>query len=118
MAKFDYVRSEIPLPDGWTGELHTRAFESAFSTLLIRSDGRLLAQGFEHRDIGAAQKPQPDWGDAPPRPGAVRSTTTRWRDLTFDGEVEFHRPAGPDSVDHRYVARFIQDQLASIAQKS
>jgi hypothetical protein len=119
MAKFDYVRSEIPLPDGWTGELHTCAFGSGLSIMLIRGDGRLLAQEFEHRDIATAQRPQPDWNDASTPPsGAVRSTTPQWRDLAFDGEFEFHRPAAPGSADHRYVARFVQGQLTSIAQKA
>jgi len=44
MGMFDYVRSEIPLPNGFTGDLQTKDFDCIMTTILIRADGRLVKE--------------------------------------------------------------------------
>ena len=46
MGMFDYVRCEVPLPDGWEEprELQTKDFDCELNTLVITPDGRLLLE--------------------------------------------------------------------------
>src|SRR5690606_26639742 len=62
MGMFDFVRSEVPLPDGFTGELQTKSLNFTLSTILIRADGHLkpgmkgvyqhCGEGHLHRYLG------------------------------------------------------------------
>lgn len=46
MGMFDTVQSEVPLPDGYTGELQTKSFDCVLTTILIRADLKLAKRKF------------------------------------------------------------------------
>ena len=46
MGMFDYVKSEVPLPDGHDAICQTKDFDMPYlETYLIRADGRLIKDG-------------------------------------------------------------------------
>ena len=52
---FDYLRCEVPLPDGFTGELQTKDFACDIATHVITKGGRLmLDKGHRVDEIGRA----------------------------------------------------------------
>lgn len=59
MGMFDRVRSEIPLPDGFTGELQTKGFDCILTTLLIRADGRLMIKECDWEEVPLEERPNP-----------------------------------------------------------
>lgn len=107
MGMFDYVRCDIPLPDGFTGELQTKDFGCVLGVLLIRVDGRLMIQDCE-------------WEEVPPEERSdlkfplFRAINKRWRDLDFHGDFCFYGSGKLDDERHEYVARFSHGTLESI----
>ena len=57
---FDHVRSEIPLPDGFTGELQSKDFDCILTTILIRADGRLMIEKKDFEQVPLAERPFPN----------------------------------------------------------
>ena len=82
MGMFDFVRSEVLLPDGFTGELQTKSLHSTLSTILIRADGRLMVEEVEYEKAPFEQGPSRRRS----RLGFLsvgRRKSSRWRDLNF-----------------------------------
>lgn len=59
MGMFDNIRCQIPLPDGFTGEMQTKDFDCALGTLLIRADGRLMIEDCDWEDVPLEERPKP-----------------------------------------------------------
>lgn len=113
MGMFDYVETELPLPDGFTGELQSKSFDCVLTTILIQADGRLLIKDREFESVPPNERPFPDH----PRKsfwGSLRVTKERWRDLYFDGDFEFYGRDPTTEAWHSYVAKFVQGQLEYI----
>lgn len=91
MGLFDYIRSEMPLPDGFTGELQSKDFDCIMTTILIRADGRLMVEERDFELIPPSEDPSPD----DPRSfkhwiGSVKSTHRGWKDMDYHGDFEFY----------------------------
>lgn len=114
MGMFDYVQSEVQLPDGFTGELQTRYFDCFMTnTVLIRADGRLFVKDEEFETVPVSERPFPD----DPKKhfiGAMRVTKESWRDLNFHGDFEFYGYDPGSGKRHDYIARFSHGQLEYI----
>lgn len=139
MGMFDYVRSEIPLPDGFTGELQSKDFDCEMTEVVIRANGRLEIERFEYETTPMAERPYPDAGDDSIMSlcGSMRKTNRRWEDLAYHGDFSFY---GYERVGeqvfvplvegatvghyegetqwHEYTARFTDGQLAWIKDTS
>lgn len=103
MGMFDYVRVEVPLPDGWEGPmlLQTKDFDCMMETFEIRQDGTLWVER------GTVSKRQ-------------------WQQVEFHGWIHFYgyeriRPAAnPPYFDpsehrwHEYKAKFTDGVLVEI----
>lgn len=110
MGMFDRVYCEVPLPDGFTGEMQTKDFDCALNTLLIRADGRLMMQECDWKEVPLDERPNPAF----PSMGSRRAINKRWRDLDFHGEFHFYGSEGAGGVWHEYVARFTNGALEFI----
>lgn len=109
MGMFDYVRCEVPLPDGYTGEFQTKDFDSFLRTILIRADGRLMIEDCDWEDVPLEERSHPDL----PMLGAIRAINKRWRDLDFHGDFRFYDMRLPESW-HEYLARFTHGTLERV----
>lgn len=52
MGMFDYVRCEVPLPDGYEGELQTKDFDCQMQQCVITMIGRLTVDGVDREFHG------------------------------------------------------------------
>lgn len=113
MGMFDYIQTESPLPDGFTGELQTKSFDCTLTTILIRADGRLFIKDEEFEEVPVRQRPFPD---DPNKHfiGAMRLTKESWRDLNFHGDFVFSGTEPTSGIRHNYLARFTHGQLEYI----
>jgi hypothetical protein len=118
MGMFDYVQSEIPLPDGFEGELQSKDFDCEMTTLVIRSNGRLEVERFEYEEVPPAERKHPDPNDPMHFVGMLRRVNRRWEDLNFHGDFNFYgsneRYGKPDYRWHEYIARFTDGKLVRI----
>ncbi len=122
MGMFDHVRCELPLPDGFTGELQSKDFDCAMTEVVIGRDGRLRIEVFEHESVPKTERPYPDAekGSIWALCGAIRKVNRRWLDLDYHGDFNFYGSEGtagtPEYRWHEYVARFTDGALTSIRQ--
>ncbi len=133
MGMFDYVKSEIPLPDGWDGELQSKDFDCLMTTILITRDGRLHIERFEYETVPKQERPYPDSDGPLGLLGSLRKINRQWDDLNYHGDFYFggletlpektwivssKRDDGgwwqPHYKSHDYVARFTEGNLAFI----
>ncbi|EQB04015.1 hypothetical protein [Sphingobium baderi] len=110
MGMFDHIYCEIPLPDGFTGEMQTKDFDRALGTLLIRADGRLMMEECDWEDVPLEGRPDPKL----PFIGSRRAINKRWRDLDFHGEFRFYGSGGFAGDWHEYIACFTHGALEAI----
>jgi hypothetical protein len=102
MGLFDYVRCEVPLPDGFAGELQTKDFDDPYmETYTIRADGRLIHD-----------KPRYDIDPPGTHHGLI--------DTNFHGVLNFYgsegTAGGEDWKWHEYNAKFTDGDLVEIVQ--
>jgi hypothetical protein len=94
MGLFDYILCDVPLPDGFTGELQTKGLGCYLLTHVITKDGRLLLEQVDRIDY------------------ELETRTTSRRDANFHGTLRFY---GGDTREwHEYNATFVHGQLVSI----
>ena len=110
MGMFDNICCEIPLPDGFAGEMQTKDFDCVLGTLLIRADGRLMIQECDWEEVPLEERPNP----LLPFVGSRRAINKRWRDLDFHGDFRFYGSEGAGGEWHEYAARFAHGTLESI----
>jgi len=129
MGMFDYIKCEVPLPDGYSGELQTKDFCCEMTTHIITKDGRLLVDNGYAESVPKHERPYPD-----AKPGDWRSIcgmirrVHKYEDANFHGLVSFggletigHEPderygerGRPIYKDHSYIAKFTHGQLVGI----
>jgi hypothetical protein len=109
MGMFDSVTSEIPLPDGFAGELQTKDFACALLTLLIRADGRLLERITKFVEIPENERP-PTKSPLEAFRTSRRIVDLGWRDTDFHGDLSLVG-CGDADEQHFYIARFTHGTL-------
>lgn len=110
MGMFDHVRCEVPLPDGFKGEMQTKDFACTLSNLLISVEGRLTIEDCDWEDVPLEERPNPKF----PFIGARRAINKRWRDLDFHGDFRFYGAQTSNGKWHEYQARFTHGALEFI----
>ncbi|KMS59954.1 hypothetical protein V474_07535 [Novosphingobium barchaimii LL02] len=114
---FDYVRSQIALPDGFTGELQSKDFDCYLSVLEIREGGTLWIERFETEEVPLAERPYPEADDWRSFIGSERRINERWEQIEFHGDMNFYG-TDADMGWHEYTARFSNGNLDWIKQIS
>lgn len=126
MGIFDYVRCEVPLPDGFSGELQTKDFEDPYlETYTIKKDGRLTKRYVERRE----PVPESEWKYV----GATDALEQLWHeqsktkpifaesDINFHGMLNFYGTSGKREDGsyewHEYNAKFTDGKLVEIARE-
>ena len=110
MGMFDHIRCEIPLPDGFTGEMQTKDFDCALSNLLIRANGRLMIEEREWEAVSLEERQNSKLSFLKSR----RVIARRWRDLDFHGDFHFYGWQKSDDTRREYWARFTHGSLEFI----
>jgi len=116
MGMFDYIRCEVPLPDGFTGELQSKNFGCHLVTHVVTKEGRLLLCRIDKTEnVTEAEANDPDVFWSPT--GSFRMHTSL-HDSNFQGVVRFYGCEG-DHRDgtwqwHDYNAKFVDGQLVTI----
>jgi hypothetical protein len=143
MGMFDYVRCEVPLPDGWEPhDLQTKDFDCELVTHVITKDGRLMLERIDETHVvPKEERPYPNDDGLLGMCGMLRTVRSQ-HDSNFHGVVNFYgseyrtmddKPATPRGVSHcegratdyttgeplkhiwhEYNAKFTDGQLVSI----
>lgn len=118
MGMFDYIKCEVPLPDGETmHELQTKDFECTMAVHTITKDGKLFLDLGHHIETPKDKLPYPD-----AEPGSFESFCgiITWvpnlvEQTTFHGWLNFygHNPAGEW---RDYKAKFTDGKLIKIVR--
>ncbi len=99
MGMFDYIRCEVPLPDGFTGEMQTKDLGCMLKTHIITAGGRLMVD-----EAGTFEHPE-------------RMADANWHGfINFYGSEGDSNNRGPNSTYrwHEYKAKFTDGQLVGI----
>jgi hypothetical protein len=116
MGMFDYVRCEVPLPDGFAGELQTKDFACEMGTHTISKDGRLILAVLDHtEEVPLAERPHPNAEGLLKWAGSIRFIW-RYEDADFHGILNFYAYDGTET--HEYNAKFTDGNLVGIEQVS
>jgi hypothetical protein len=129
MGMFDYVRCEVPLPDGWAAdELQTKDFDCELVTHVITKEGRLMLERIDSTEfVPKEERPYPTEDGLMGMCGMLRCTKSL-HDSSFHGVVNFYgsetlgyEPPQPGDQfrrpiykSHDYHAKFTDGQLVSI----
>jgi hypothetical protein len=143
MGMFDYIRCEVPLPDGWKPyDLQTKDFDCQMVTHVITKDGRLMLERIDRcEEVPRAERPYPNDDGILGLMGSIRNYKSL-HDSKFHGVVNFYgseyqtpdgQPASYKGVEHdadgvrchttkaplkhvwhEYNAKFTDGQLVSI----
>jgi hypothetical protein len=96
MGLFDYIVCEVPLPDGFTGELQSKDLDCYLLTHVITRDGRLLLEHLDRIDY------------------ELETRFTSRRDANFHGALNFYGDCGKREAGtyewHEYNAKFVHGQ--------
>lgn len=119
MSMFDYIRCEVPLPDGFEGEplFQTKDFECVLATHTIRNDGLYLDDG-HYETVPKSERPNPDADEETLESlqGSLRWVPNLVHHPEAHGIFEFYgTDAGGNS--HRYEVKFTDGQLIGIKVK-
>ena len=125
MGMFDYIRCDVPLPDGAErSELQTKDFDCEMVTHIISKDGRLMLDRGHNEMVPLMDRPmwKAEWGDseAAQKEHAVDALcgcmrrVPKYEDANYHGLVNFY---GSDkgNVWHEYNAKFTDGQLVEIS---
>lgn len=116
MGMFDYVRCEVPLPDGFTGELQTKDLQCDLVTHVIREDGMLVVEKIDQRlTVPKNERTYPDAADDSflALAGSVRTVKSQ-HVSDFHGWLNFY--GGSHGDWHEYRAKFTDGHLVKIEQ--
>ena len=121
MGMYDYLQSEVPMPDGWEHpEFQTKDLNCELDRYQIAADGRLMIERFDMEPVGEP-KQHPffdswkDWQEE-------RRVNVRWEPYPHHGDVWFYsydgdvNSAGWKREDHwhEYRARFTAGVLTEL----
>lgn len=110
MGMFDYITSDLPLPDGFTGTLQTKDFGCALVHFLIRTDGRLMENVTEFVAVPKGERP-PTTSPLAALRDRYRIVDLGWRDTAFHGDISLTGYDQDTKQQHFYVARFTHGTL-------
>lgn len=116
MGMFDHIKSEIPMPDGYVGELQTKDLGCNMDSLLIRADGRLLIEDCKYEVVPPEER-QGDRSSLRSALFSLRVIDSTWCDLDYHGDLRIYgseKRADSETLWHEYVVRFTHGQLESI----
>lgn len=139
MGMFDYIRCEVPLPDGWQpDELQSKDFDCEMVVHVISKDGRLMLDRGHNEAVPLLERPRwkAEWGVSEEAQkahsleallGCLRRVE-KYEDANFHGVVNFYGaervgheaadgwgpPGRPIYTRHEYNARFTDGQLVGI----
>lgn len=118
MGMFDWIKCEVPLPDGWDapGGLQTKDLENMLTTHTITKEGRLLEEiVVDWRLLPKEERTYPDAEE-----GSFNSMIgcmeyiKETRDANFHGYLHFHGWDSKTEIFHEYRAKFTDGQLMGI----
>jgi hypothetical protein len=124
MGMFDYIKCEIPLPDGFSGELQTKDFDCTLSTHIIKADGSLELDNGHDEIVPEGERPYPNAEGLKKFIGSLRHIP-KLEKTNFHGMLRFYgiEKMGYDSESgkpldkwHEYIAKFTDGKLMSINQ--
>lgn len=116
MSMFDYIRCEVPLPDGFEGTplFQTKDFECVLATHAIREDGLYLDDG-HYETVPKAERTHPnaEEGTLEGLKGSLRWVPNPVLHREAHGVINFY---GNDAAGkwHEYKAKFTDGQLVGI----
>jgi len=116
MGMFDYIRCEVPLPDGFEGEplFQTKDFDRALATHVIKDDGLYIDEG-RYETVPKPERPNLDADDGTLESlkGSLRWIPNLVHHPEAHGLVNFY---GPDAAGrrHEYDAKFTNGRLIGI----
>jgi hypothetical protein len=117
---FDYIRSEVPLPDGFAGELQTKDFSCEMVTHVITKDGELHLEQIDSTEIvPKSERPYPDEPEDSilAMCGMLRSHKSRHKS-EFHGWLKFYGSEGKHEDGsyqwHEYRAKYTDGKLVKI----
>lgn len=139
MGMFDYIRCEMPLPDGWQApELQSKDFDCEMVTHVISKEGRMMLDRGHNEEVPLLQRPRwkAEWGTSDKAQddhalealcGCMRRVPN-YVDSKFHGIVNFYGsevigheacdgyPGGQRPVRrfHDYLAKFTDGQCVGI----
>lgn len=131
MGMFDYIRCEVPLPDGWQPPddlLQTKDFNCEMVVHIITKEGRLMLEQIDEMHVvPESERPHPGAPGLLGMMGMLRSDKSI-HDSNFHGIVNFYDlettgyepderygPKGrPIYKSHNYHAKFTDGQLVGI----
>lgn len=127
MGMFDYVKVDVPLPDGWEpGELQSKDFDCEMTTLHLREDGTLWVERFETEVVPEEERPYPGAKGIKGLVGMMRRVNRRWEPIAHHGWFNFYgherikARANPPYFEpdehkwHEYDAKFTDGKLVEI----
>ncbi len=126
MGMFDYLRCDVPLPDGriepgpvW----QTKDSPCEMGLVVISADGRLLYQEAHYESVPEEQRPyygKPEWNGERSgiwrACGSMNRVIDRVYDADYHGDVRFYRCGNDTSDWEEYSARFTDGQLSRISK--
>jgi hypothetical protein len=139
MGMFDYIRCEVPLPDGWQpDELQSKDFDCEMVTHYISKEGRMMLDCGHNEEVPLMERRgwKAEWGDSEEAQkehaleaimGCIRRIP-KYVDSNYHGVVNFYgsetvgyEPEQPGDtfrrairVFHDYEAKFTDGQLVGI----
>lgn len=125
MGMFDYIRCELPLPDGWEApELQSKDFDCEMVTHVISKDGKMMLDRGHNEEAPLLERSmwKAEWGTSEKAQedhalealcGCIRRVP-KYVDANFHGHVNFY---GHDREKnwHEYNAKFTDGKLVEIA---
>jgi len=122
MGLYDYIKCEVPLPDGFQGTLQTKDLCCEMVTHTITKNGRLICERIDSTELlPKAERDYPDAPDGSLRSwiGSIRTHTSQY-DANFHGILNFYGCEGKGAHDHNwrwheYNAKFTDGNLVEIA---
>jgi hypothetical protein len=117
VGMFDYIRCEVPLPDGWKplDALQTKDFNCELVEHLITKDGRLILERIDHQEVvPEEERPYPNEKGILGIVGSIKTTTSR-HESDFHGVIHFYGfEDGDPHKWHEYEAKFTDGKLVHI----
>jgi hypothetical protein len=128
MGMFDYIRCEVPLPDGWQqDELQTKDFCCEMVEHVITADGRLMLDQGHWEAVPKSERPHPNDDGIMGLAGSIRRVG-KMVDANYHGIVNFYgletiryepderygSRGRPIYKNHEYLAKFTDGRLVEI----
>lgn len=122
MGMFDYVRCEVPLPDGEPTPpdlFQTKDFDFPYMNhYTITAARRLVAHRVRYEEVPLSERPNPDADGLLKWRGSVRAVPIGDEDLNWHGFLHFGHFDPITKQSRQFRAKFTDGNLVEIAQLS